>query len=62
MKSSTLNVRLPNDLLARLDRLVESIRADLPPGVEVDRSKLMRGFIEAGVAGEEQRRGLVTKQ
>jgi hypothetical protein len=51
-RTEQVAVRLPTELLERLDEYVETLRAKLPAGVRVTRADGIRALLARGLQGE----------
>lgn len=51
-RTEQVGVRLPTDLLERLDGYVETLRARMPAGVRVTRADAIRALLARGLESE----------
>lgn len=58
MSTPQVNIRFPETLTKRIDRLVVALGADMPAGAKIDRSSLIRAYVEQKVSEEEKRLAL----
>ena len=58
MSTPQVNIRFPETLTKRIDRLVAALCAGMPPGGKLDRSSLIRAYVEQKVSEEEERLAL----
>jgi hypothetical protein len=52
-KSKTLAVRLPDELLRRIEVVAAAYREKLPPGIEITTSDVIRSLLERALQLEE---------
>jgi hypothetical protein len=59
MRHPPLSLRLPGELVHRVDRLLSAMKAELPAGAILSRNSLMCALLERAVKEEEDKRGLI---